>query len=69
MSLKTQDLRNMTVDELNLKLEALRKEIFNLTYDAKMGNLDKPHRLKDVRRDVARCNTILREKEIEKKQS
>lgn len=69
MSLKTQDLRNMTEDELRLKLESLHEEIFRLTYDAKSGNLDKPHRLKGARRDIARCKTILREKQIEKEQS
>ena len=69
MSLNTQDLRNMTKEELALKMEALRQEIFRLTYEARAGNAEKPHRIKDVRRDIARCKTILREKEIENKQS
>ena len=67
MSLEPQDLKNMTEDELRLKVESLREQIFRLTYDSKTGNLDKPHKLKAVRRDIARCKTILREKQIEKR--
>ena len=67
MSIKPQDLRGMTEEEIQLKLESLHEEIFRLTYAAKSGNVEKPHRLQDVRHDIARCKTILREKEIEKK--
>jgi len=60
----------MTKEELALKIEALRQEVFQLTYQAKSGNVEKPHKIKDVRRDIARCKTILGEKERdEKKQS
>jgi large subunit ribosomal protein L29 len=65
MRLKTQDLKNMTKEELTLKLEALYKEIFSLTQEAKAGRVEKPHRLKEARRNIARCKTILREKELQ----
>jgi len=69
MTLSTQDLRNMTKEELVLKIEALRQDIFHLTYEAKSGSVEKPHKIKDVRRDIARCKTILREMDIGKEQS
>ena len=63
MGSKSQDLRNMTKEELEAKLESLREEIFRLTYEAQTGRVEKPHKLKEDRRDIARCKTILREKE------
>jgi len=69
MTLSSQDLRNMTKEELALKIEALRQEIFHLTYEAKSGSVEKPHKIKNARRDIARCKTILREMDIGKEQS
>lgn len=56
------ELRNMTVDEIKLKIEALKKELYALRTDAKGGRIEKPHRISEARRDIARCETILREK-------
>jgi len=69
MSLKAQDIRGMSDQEIELKIESMREEIFRLTYEAKTGRVDKPHKLREMRRDIARCETILREKEIEKRES
>jgi len=66
MSLKSQDLKNMTKEELELKLESLQEGMFRLAYETNTGRAEKPHRLKEARRDIARCKTILREREIEK---
>ena len=60
--IKANELRNMTVDEINLKVEALKKDLFGLRTEAKAGRIEKPHRVNDVRRDIARCETIIREK-------
>ena len=60
--IKANELRNMTVDEINLKVEALKKELFGFRTEAKAGRIEKPHRIKETRKDIARCETIIREK-------
>lgn len=64
MTLKTDDLRNLTRDEVNLKLSALKTDLYNLRYQAASGRIEKPHRVKQIRRDIARIQTILREGEL-----
>lgn len=60
--IKANELRNMTADEIKLKIEALKKDLFNLRTEAKAGRIEKPHKIKDARKDIARCETIIREK-------
>lgn len=67
MAIKVNELRNMTVDEIKLKEETLKKELFNLRTEAEAGRIEKPHKLNEVRRDIARCETIIREKSNAKK--
>ena len=62
--IKANELRNMTVDEIRLKIEALKKELFNLRTEAKAGRIEKPHKINEIRKDVARCETVIREKAI-----
>jgi len=57
------ELRNMTVDEIRLKVEALKKDLYGLRTEAKAGRIDKPHKINDARKDIARCLTVIREKE------
>jgi large subunit ribosomal protein L29 len=56
------ELRAKTPDELREQLEALRKEAFNLRFQAATGQLENTGRVRTVRRDVARVKTILNEK-------
>jgi large subunit ribosomal protein L29 len=58
---KANELRNMTVDEIRRKLEALKKELFLLRTEAKSGRTEKPHRIRLARKDIARCETIIKE--------
>jgi large subunit ribosomal protein L29 len=60
--IKATELRNMTVDEIRLKIEGLKKELFALRSEAKAGRIEKPHKVGDTRRDIAKCETIIREK-------
>ena len=60
--IKANELRNMSVDEVKLKLETLKKELYNLRTEAEAGRVEKPHKIHDARKDIARCETILREK-------
>lgn len=55
-------LRDMTVEELGQKKDTLKKELFELRHQAKMGRVEKPHRMGLARREIARIETILRER-------
>jgi large subunit ribosomal protein L29 len=56
------DVRRMTQDQLSDQLLSLKKEQFNLRFQAATGQLEKTHRVEEVRRDIARIKTVLRAK-------
>ena len=60
--IKSNELRNMTVEEIKIKEETLKKELYGLRSEAEAGRIEKPHRIKETRKDIARCETIIREK-------
>ena len=59
-----QDIQGMTPDQLSESLLSLKKEQFNLRFQAATGQVEKTHRASEVRRDIARIKTILREREL-----
>jgi len=62
---KIQELRDLGDDELLVRLESDKEELFNLRFQLATGQLDSPMRIKQVRHEVARILTILRERELE----
>lgn len=60
--MKAADVRAKSNDQLNDELIKLKKEQFNLRFQAATGQLEKTGRVSEVRRDIARIKTILREK-------
>ena len=60
--MNAQDLRDKTPDELRDQLVQLKKEAFNLRFQQATGQLENTARMRQVRRDVARVNTILSQK-------
>jgi large subunit ribosomal protein L29 len=58
------DLRSVSDEELLRRLDEAKAELFNLRFQHATGQLDNHSRLNDVRRDVARINTLIREREI-----
>lgn len=60
--MKTSEIREMTVEELTKKLSELKEELFNLRFQHAVNQLDNPHRIADVKKDIARVMTILHEK-------
>ena len=59
---KIADLRSQTTDQLADELLKLKKEQFNLRFQAATGQMEKTHRVGEVRIDIARISTLLREK-------
>ena len=59
---KAHDLRELTVDDLCRKEADLTDQIFRLRIQKAMGHLDVPLKLREIRRDLARVKTVLREK-------
>ena len=60
--MKAADLRVMTIDQLGHELMKLRKERFNLRFQRASGQLENTARVRQVRRDIARIETITRQK-------
>lgn len=56
------EIREMTAAELEAKLKELKAELFNLRFQHTINQLENPHRLTEVKRDIARVMTILRQK-------
>jgi large subunit ribosomal protein L29 len=59
-----QELRELPDDELRQKLADGKEELFNLRFQVVTGQLDNPRRLREVRRDIARVLTVMKEREI-----
>ena len=65
--MKKTDVRGMTTSELNAKLSDLKSELFNLRFSLATGNLPNNSQIKNVKKNIARVKTILREREIKAK--
>ena len=60
--MKASELRQMSTEQLNAKLAELKEERFNLRFQLEVQQLENPHKIKDVKHDIARVMTVLREK-------
>ncbi len=62
--MKINELRDLNKDDLTQKLNSLYEEINKLNYQKRIGSLNKPHQFRNIRREIARIKTILREQEL-----
>ena len=62
--MKANEVRDMSVEELTQKLTDLKEELFHLKFQHSTNQLDNPQRIVAVKKDIARVNTILREREL-----
>jgi large subunit ribosomal protein L29 len=60
--MKAEEIRTQSLDQLNDRLASLKKEQFNLRFQAATGQLEKTARVREVRRDIARIKTIAAQK-------
>ncbi|GEN34796.1 MULTISPECIES: 50S ribosomal protein L29 [Aneurinibacillus] len=62
--MKANEIRNLTTAEIEQKVTSMKEELFNLRFQLATGQLDNPARIRQVRKDIARAKTILREREL-----
>lgn len=62
---KNNEIRNLTNEEILAKIEEYKEELFNLRLSQATGNLEKPSRIRELRKLVARMKTVLRERELQ----
>ncbi|MEE0434603.1 MAG: 50S ribosomal protein L29 [Peptococcaceae bacterium] len=62
--MKAETLRELSTEELNKKVVELKEELFNLRFQMATGQLENPMQLKQVKKDIARAKTVIREREI-----
>lgn len=63
--MKVKEIRELSTEEINKKIVSAKEELFNLRLQQATGALEKPSRIKDLRHEVARMKTVLRERELE----
>ena len=62
--MKAKELKNLSVEELNAKLDELKKDLFMLRMQHATNQLDNPLQIASTKKDIARVKTIIREKTI-----
>ncbi|MBN6187501.1 50S ribosomal protein L29 [Aneurinibacillus sp. BA2021] len=62
--MKANEIRNLTTAEIEQKVTSMKEELFNLRFQLATGQLDNPARIRQVRKDIAKAKTILREREL-----
>lgn len=67
--MKANKFRDMSVKELEQKLNELKGELFNLRFQMATGQLENPMRVRDVKKSIARIKTILKENELKSAQA
>ena len=62
--MKATEIRSLSSEELNAKLADLKKDLFNLRLQHATNQLDNPIRIAEVKKDIARVKTIIREQQL-----
>lgn len=62
--MKIEEIRKLSNEEITKKVEEYKEELFNLRFSQATGNLEKPSRIRELRKLVARMKTILHEREL-----
>ena len=62
--MKANEIRNLSMEELNKKLADLNEEFFNLRFQKATGQLANPISIRDIKKDIARVKTVIKEQEL-----
>lgn len=63
--MKAKNLRDLSNDELSGKISELKEELFNLRFQLATGQLENPMRIREVKKTIARTQTVIRRRELE----
>ena len=63
--MNAKEIREKTAAELKDTLDSLKKELFHLRFQDAINQLENPMRIRDVKKDIARVKTVIREREIQ----
>ncbi len=63
--MKTDDIKELSADERSHKLNELKQELFNLRFQHEVGQLENNQKMKLVKRDIARINTLIRAAQLQ----
>ena len=67
--MKVTELRELSAEELTNKLAEMKQELFNLRFQHVTGQLENPVKMRELKKEIARVKTIIREKELAKVQA
>jgi large subunit ribosomal protein L29 len=67
--MKTSEIRDMNLDEMQSKASDLKEELFNLRFQHEIGQLENPQRMKQTKKDIARMGTIIKEVTLNQKKN
>jgi large subunit ribosomal protein L29 len=67
--MKSSEIRELSPEETVQKVVDLKQELFNLRFQHESGQLENPQKMKQVKRDIARVKTILKETELQKQET
>ena len=62
--MKVNEIKDLTTEEIITKIEEYKEELFNLRFEQATGSLEKPSRIRELRKTIARMKTVLREREL-----
>jgi len=62
--MKASEFRNLTTSEIEVKINGFKEELFNLRFQLATGQLDNPVQIRELRKEIARAKTVLREREL-----
>ena len=60
---KTEEIRQLGTADIQQKIDTFEKELYGLKDQSETSRVEKPHRFKELRKQIARCKTVIREKE------
>lgn len=63
--MKSKEIRDLTTAEIEVKIKSLKEELFNLRFQLATGQLENTARVSEVRKEIARMKTVIRERELE----
>jgi len=66
MKRKAEEIRQLDITDIKQKITTLEKELYNLRSQSQTSSVEKPHRFKQLQREIAVCKTIIREQELQK---